>query len=101
MEFLKQDRYDKFWVGLILGILGALLGFALFGIAWSYFNDVSFRYFYKDVFQNSFFTDKIITVSILVDVLLFFLFMRMNWYNISKGLLAVVICAVPVVIYYY
>jgi hypothetical protein len=40
-------------------------------------------------------------VSILLDVLLFFIFMRLNWLNMCKGILAVVILAVPVAIYFY
>jgi hypothetical protein len=97
-----KDRFDKLWIGILVGIVGAALGFLGFGFAWSAMNDTDFNYFYHDVFLNTgFYQDKIITVSILLDVLLFYLFMRINWLNICKGLLGVVIVSVPVVIYFY
>lgn len=99
---MMQEKFDKFWIGLIVGVVGALVGFAAFGFFWSIANDTTFKYFYKDVFiGTTFFTDKIVTISVLMDVLLFFLFMRYNWYNMCKGILAIVILAVPVAVYYY
>ncbi len=97
-----KEKLDKFWIGAVLGILGALIGFLVFGAIWSISNDVTFNYFYKDVFLGTrYYTDKIITISILLDVVLFFLFMQLHWYNLCKGLLAVVISTVPLVIYFY
>jgi hypothetical protein len=102
MDIMMKDKLDKFWVGAILGVVGAILGFMIYGFIWAQANDVTFMYFYKDVFiGTSFFTDKIVTISVLLDVVLFFVFMRFNWYNLCKGILAVVILAVPVAIYYY
>jgi ABC-type lipoprotein release transport system permease subunit len=102
MDIMMQQKFDKFWIGLIVGVLGALIGFSAFGFFWAIANDTTFKYFYKDVFiGTTFFTDKIVTISVLMDVLLFFLFMRYNWYNMCKGILAVVILAVPVAVYYY
>jgi len=97
-----KRRFDKMWVGVIVGIVGALVGFIGFGATWSFINNTDFNYFLHDVFLNTgFYQDKIITVSILLDVLLFYLFMRLNWLQMCKGLLAVVIVSVPVVIYFY
>ena len=102
MELLSKHTLDKFWVGAVVGVLGAIIGFLIFGFFWAIANDVTFQYFYKDVFLGTrFFTDKIVTVSILLDVLLFFIFMKFNWLNMCKGILAVVILAVPIAIYFY
>lgn len=100
----KKDRFDKFWIGLVLGLLGAMVGFSLFGLMGAAVNDVSFTYFVNAVFiDRTFlqFQDKVITFSILADVVLFYFFMRAEWYNLCKGLLAVVILAVPVAVYLY
>lgn len=45
--------------------------------------------------------DKVVTVSILVDVVLFYYFIRKEWFQISRGILYVVICSVPVALYFY
>ncbi|MFN6380644.1 MAG: hypothetical protein ACK4WD_15300 [Flavobacteriales bacterium] len=102
MELLSKYKLDKFWIGIIVGIVGAIVGFLIFGFFWAMANEVTFSYFFNDVFLGTrFFTDKIVTVSILLDVLLFFIFMRLNWLNMCKGILGVVILAVPVAIYFY
>lgn len=87
---------------MLTGLLGASLGFLSFGMGWALMNNTDFSYFFNDVFMNTgFYQDKIITISILFDVILFYVFMRINWMNFCKGLLAVVIVSVPVVIYFY
>jgi hypothetical protein len=102
MDALKQEKLDKVWVGFVLGLFGAVLGFSVFGMYWCKVNHQEFGYFVKDVFLGtSYFQDKIVTISILIDVLMFYLFMRKNWLQLCKGILAVVILAVPVAIYLY
>jgi hypothetical protein len=103
MGFITKQRFDKVWVGVVLGILGALTGFVLFGFVWSVGTEHSFTFYIKDVFTGitSMFQDKIVTISILIDVVLFYFFLRKNWYNLCKGLLAVVILSVPVALYLY
>lgn len=99
---MKKHKLDNFWVGFILGLIGAVIGFFLYGLIWSNVNGQTLAYFVNDVFiGTSFLTDKLVTISVLFDVLLFFIFMKFNWYNLCKGLLAVVIIAVPVAIYFY
>jgi hypothetical protein len=76
-----------------------MIGFLLFGIYWSFSNNTDLAYFTKTVFlDTAFYQDKIITVSVLFDVLLFFVFMQMHYYNLCKGILGVVIVTVPVVV---
>jgi hypothetical protein len=103
MGFKMKQRFDKFWVGVILGLIGAAVGFVLFGLVWSLGTDHSFTFYIRDVFEGvtSLFQDKIVTISILIDVVLFYLFLRIHWYNLAKGLLAVVILSVPVALYLY
>jgi hypothetical protein len=45
--------------------------------------------------------DKVVTISILGDVALFYWFIKKEWYQMSRGILYVVICSVPVALYFY
>ena len=103
MGSVSKSKFDKIWVGFVLGIIGAAIGFLLFGIIWSIGTDHSFTYYIEDVFTGitSYFQDKVVTISILIDVVLFYFFLRIHWYNLCKGLLAVVILSVPVALYLY
>lgn len=101
---MKKENLDKMWIGILLGIAGAFAGFFIYALVWSLVNDTTVSGFINDVFFATGpiqVKDKILSVSIIADILLFYLFLRLNWYNICKGLLAVVICTVPVVIYLY
>lgn len=103
MGFITKARFDHFWIGFVLGLIGAALGFLMFGIVWAMGTEHSFTFYIRDVFFGitSMFQDKIVTISILVDVVLFYIFIRLGWYNLCKGLLAVVILSVPVALYLY
>lgn len=97
-----KNKLNKLWIGVISGILGAIIGFYVFAFGWSFVNDRAVSYFINDVFLNSdLFKDKIVTVSILFDVLLFFLAIRWNMINFAKGVLGVVITSLPIIIYFY
>ena len=99
---MTKEKLDKFYIGFILGLLGAVIGFCTFGYFWCLSENVDFAYFFNDVFiGTSYFQDKIVTVSILFDVILFYLFMRVNWLNLSKGILGVVVLSVPVAVWLY
>ncbi|MDA0882977.1 MAG: hypothetical protein NWQ53_04535 [Flavobacteriales bacterium] len=99
---MEKHKFDKLYFGLITGVLGALVGFFIFATGWILANDRSMNYFINEVFLNSeLFKSRIISVSILFDVLLFFLVIRKEWYNFAKGILAVVIVSVPLALYFY
>lgn len=87
---------------MIAGILGALIGFALFGIGFALFNDISFSDFLRDVFFGvRDFQSRIVTFSMLIDVVLFFVFIRKNYQEFCKGLLAVLVLSVVAVAWLY
>jgi len=95
-------KFDRFGVGILIGVLGAVAGFYLFGLIWSYQNNTSVAYFVNEIFLGtSFFQDKIVTMSMLFDAILFALFLKWRLYNICKGIIAVLLLSVPVVIYLY
>jgi len=95
-------RFDRFGIGFLIGVLGAFAGFYLFGLIWSLQNNTTVSYFVSEIFLGTnFFQDKIVTVSMLFDVILFALFLKLRMYNICKGLVAVLLLSVPIVIYLY
>lgn len=96
-----KERFDKVYVGLIAGIVGIFAGFFLLAIVWSIANKMSVKYFIDEIFIASpLFKDKIITVSVLFNVLLFFVSNKLGYFRISKGILAIVLLAVPIIIYF-
>jgi hypothetical protein len=102
MATVKKGKLDTFAFGLAAGILGAAAGFVVFGFLIAQLNGQTFGRFFQTLVQGSdIFHDKLVTVSILFDVILFFVMIRQEYYNFCKGLLAVVIVSVPVAIYLY
>ena len=94
MATVKKGKLDTFAYGVAAGILGAAVGFVVFGQTFSRFVETLVQ-------GTEIFHDKLVTVSILFDVILFFVMIRQDYYNFCKGLLAVVIVSVPVAIYLY
>ena len=88
--------------GVVIGLLGLVVGFLLFGAYFCISNNVNFEYFYVNVYSNfPFFKTKISTVAIMFDVLPFYLFMRKEYYKTAQGILGVIILAVIVTIFLY
>lgn len=86
--------------GIGLGLLGA--GVGLLGLAtwWHLQNGDSIRFFIEEVFlRGSLYQDSILTVSVLADVVLFYGLMRANREALARGVMVVVLAAVPLVIY--
>jgi hypothetical protein len=72
---MNKGTIDKLWVGALVGVLGAFIGFCLFGIGFALFNGITFSYFLDSVFFGvSDFQSRIVTFSMLIDVVLFFCF---------------------------
>ena len=99
---IMKARFDKFIFGFLLGLIGVVTGFFGFGMFWNMANGTDMNYFINEVFLGTdFYQSKIITVSILLDVLLFYIFMRFDWQNLCKGIMGVIVLAVIAVIYFW
>jgi uncharacterized membrane protein len=97
---MKSKKYDNLILGLIIGLIGPFVGFVLFGLLWSQYFNKSFRYFVKDVFFGiSEFQSSIVALSLIFNLIPFFLFLRKDRYKSGRGVLLALFIYVPVVIY--
>jgi hypothetical protein len=100
---ISKHRFDHIGVGIILGLLGAGLGFLLFGFVFTLGTSTNLGTFFYDLAYGvtAMYQDKVVTVSILTDVVIFYYFIKKEWYQLSRGILFVVIASVPVALYFY
>ena len=102
MGNISKHKFDHVLWGIAAGILGACFGFLIFGMFIAAVQDVTFGRFIETLVEvTDTFHDKLVTVSILIDVLIFFIMIRKEYYEFCKGILAVVIVSVPVAVYLY
>ena len=95
-----MKKVDNVWVGLLAGGIGTLIGFLIMTIWWSWANGTSMNYFVQEVFiASSLYKDSILTVSVLFNVGLFWLSLRWELEQFAKGLLAVILVSVPLIIW--
>lgn len=96
-----QNKLDKTWVGFIAGVFSTLLGMFIFASALAVYDDRSVGSIFEMVGENPFLLiDKFLTGSVLFDVLIFAIFLRMGWYKFNKGILLCIMLLVPVIIYF-
>jgi len=101
---MRKGKFDHAGFGILGGILGAFSGFVLFGVGFSWFNDILFIEFVQDVFLGSALQDfqsRILSFSMLFDVLLFFILVRKGYEEFCKGLIIVLVISVAVIAWLY
>lgn len=87
---------------MIAGVLGAIIGFLLFGLGFAIFNDITLSHFITNVFLGvSDFQSRIVTFSMLIDVILFFVFIKKDYQQFCKGLIAILVLSVLAVAWLY
>ncbi len=101
---MKQKTLNHAGYGIIGGLVGALIGFCIFGIGFSWYNEIFFSEFVLDVFLGAALQDfqsRIISFSMLADVILFFLLIRRGYEEFCKGLIIVLVVSVAVIAWLY
>lgn len=101
---MRKGKFDHVGFGIAGGLLGALIGFTLFGLGFSWFNEINFSEFVQDVFLGSALQDfqsRIISFSMLFDVILFFFLIRKGYEEFCKGLIVVLVISVAVIAWLY
>ena len=89
-------------LGVLIGILGNLVGFCLFAAFVMFYHNVDFHVFYNVLFLGSDqFKANIISGAILVNIILFFIFMRKGKDELNRGLIVIVLFTVMAIVYFY
>ncbi len=96
------DKIDNYRVGLIIGLIGPILGFVLYGIYYTIDDHVSF-YYYVDTFmiRTSQFRSSIASLSLLFNLLVFLLLFRFKKDEGCRGILMGTAIYVPIILILY
>lgn len=89
-------------LGILLGFIGDVIGFVLYGLVFSWMNGVSFGYFYQKIFLDTeLFRSQILTGALIVNILMFYILMRRRMDDLNKGVLIAILLTVIGIVYYY
>lgn len=99
---MTKKKWDNIWIGMAIGLVGFIIGFLIFGIGFSLWSGATLSQYINNVFLGLYdFESRIVTVAVLFDVALFYLFLRKQMLELSKGILAIMVLSVPVVAWLY
>lgn len=97
---VKRRKYDNMVIGIVVGLLAPFLGFVLYGWGWAAYYHNSFSYFVNRVFLGmSQMQSPIVSLSLLINLIPFFLFLRFKRYRSAQGVVAALFIYVPLVLY--
>lgn len=82
---MKTMKFDKIKYGFILGIIAPLIMF--FIIYLTKYADLQFADYVQRIIAKNIFT-KLISLSALPNLALFFLFLNTNRYRVTQGIIA-------------
>ena len=85
---------------MCIGAVAPVLGFILFGWGWAIYYHRTLNYFYHEIFLGlARMQAPILSLSLIINLLPFFLFLRFKRYRSARGVLAALFLYVPVVLY--
>ena len=97
-----KQHIDKFWVGMIFGLLGPFIGFWIFGMYYCHKFHVGFSYYIHAVFLGTKpYQSPIATLSLLFNLILFFLFLRFHFNRTAQGIMGATLIYAPVIIFLF
>lgn len=97
---MKPKKNDSLPLGLIIGLIAPVLGFIIYGLLWSWYFNKTFSYFVYDVFLGiPAFQSSIVALSLIFNLIPFFIFLRKERYKSGRGVLLALFIYVPVVLY--
>ncbi len=101
---MKHNPLNHVGYGIVGGLVAAVIGFCVFGLGFSLYNEIFFSEFVKDIFLGSALQDfqsRIISFSMLADVVLFFLLIRRGYEEFCKGIIVVLVISVAIIAWLY
>lgn len=87
-------------LGILLGFIGDVIGFVLYGLVFSWMNGVSFGYFYQIFLDQEILRSQILTGALIVNILMFYILMRRRMDDLNKGVLIAILLTVIGIVYY-
>jgi hypothetical protein len=100
LEALNIFKKDDLWLGLILGILGPVVGFLIFYLIKFFPLGQSIAAYLNLFKDNSFLIPKVISLSLLVNGVTFFLYTQYRKDETSRGILvATLIYAIIIIVF--
>jgi hypothetical protein len=98
---MKTKKYDDQRLGILVGVFSPLIGFFIYGALWAWHFAKPFNYFLNDVFLGiPSFRSSILTLSLVFNLVPFFIFVRTNRNKTARGVLLAVFLYIPLVVYY-
>ncbi len=99
---MSKPTGDSLSVGFVIGVLAPVLGFFVYGLFWAQDNNRSLGYFINDLFLGTpEFRSSIIALSLIANLIPFYVFLRKERYKTARGVLLAVFLYVPFVIYFW
>jgi len=88
-------------IGLVVGLIGGLIGFIIYGLYYSFSHHVDLLDFVNRVFLgNKILRAPILSLSILFNLLPFYLFLNKKYYQGARGvMLSIFVYAIAIVYY--
>jgi len=89
-------------IGMLLGLLGDVIGLFAYGGILTLLKGISFQYFWNNMFLGTdVFKSQIITGALLVNVVMFYIFMKRGNDAMNRGILVSILLSVMAIIYFY
>ena len=87
---MRSDQFDKEWVGVILGLLATVTGFISYGLLYTSVikSHHTMEFFVNELFLgNPDYQPKVVSLSMLAVIPVFFLCNYLNKLKLMKGVL--------------
>jgi hypothetical protein len=98
---MMTKKWDKMWVGVLVGLAGGFVGFIIYGLYYSFSHHIDIMDFVNRVFLgHKILRAPILSLSILFNIIPFYLFLNKKHYKGARGvMLSIFIYAIAIVYY--
>ena len=97
---MKPKQLDTLPLGILGGVLSAILGYLILGTAWGWVQDESLSYFHREVCMGSpLYKDRIASLCVLSIVPAFHWAYKRKWDQFARGTMLVMVLMVIGIVY--